>query len=161
DVGALVLGLTSRSGGAAAAAVLKSGAPYDAAEAGRPGLWAFATSALPGGGRRTTARLLLADALPVSADLGPLLPLPAGMSVDPAARTVSVGQPAWDAVAAAGASLGRAVLRSAQGRHVVYFEVTSGQGRSGCRTRPPAWPATRRATRRWGWSCRRWSWRAA
>ena len=128
DVGALVLGLTSRSGGAAAAAVLKSGAPYDAAEAGRPGLWAFATSALPGGGRRTTARLLLADALPVSADLGPLLPLPAGMSVDPAARTVSVGQPAWDAVAAAGASLGRAVLRSAQGRHVVYFEVTSGQG---------------------------------
>lgn len=127
DVGALVLGLSSRAGGAASSLVLKSGAPYDAAEVGRPGLWAFATSAAPGGGRRTTARLLLADALPVSADLGPLLPLPAGMSADAASRTVSVGQPAWDAVAAAGASLGRAVLRSAQGRHVVYFAVASGQ----------------------------------
>jgi len=127
DVGALVLGLTSRAGGVPSPAVLKSGAPYDAAEAGRPGLWAFATSALPGGGRRTTARLLLADALPVSADLGPLLPLPAGMSADAAARTVSLGQPAWDAVAVAGASLGRAVLRSAQGRHVVYFAVAPGQ----------------------------------
>ncbi|HZN94271.1 MAG TPA: hypothetical protein VFB81_16270, partial [Myxococcales bacterium] len=129
DVGALVLGLTSRAGGAASTAVLRSGAPYGAAEAGRPGLWLFATSALPGGQRRTTARLLAADALPVSADLGPLLPLPAGMSRDAAARTLSPGQPAWDAVAAAvgGAGLGRAVLRSGQGRVMVYFEIAAGQ----------------------------------
>jgi hypothetical protein len=71
--------------------------------------------------------LLLADALPVSADLGPLLPLPAGMAFDAAARSVSPGQPAWDAVIGAGAALGRAVLRSAQGRHVVYFAAASGQ----------------------------------
>jgi hypothetical protein len=127
DVGALVLGLTSRVGGLASTTVLKSGAPYAVAEAGRPGLWAFATSAVPGGQRRTTGRLVQADALPVSADLGPLLPLPAGMSADAASRTVALGQPAWDAVAAAGANLGRAVLRSAQGRHVVYFAIAPGQ----------------------------------
>src|SRR6185436_6236458 len=127
EVGALALGLTSRAGGLASTAVLKSGAPYAAAEAGRPGVWPFATSALPGGQRRTTARLVQADALPASVDLGPLLPLPAGMSADAASRTVALGQPAWDAVAAAGAGLGRAVLRSAQGRHVVYFAVAAGQ----------------------------------
>ena len=49
------------------------------------------------------------------------------MSADAASRMVTLGQPAWDAVAAAGAGLGRAVLRSAQGRHVVYFEIAPGQ----------------------------------
>jgi hypothetical protein len=126
DVGALVLGLGSRTGIAPSTSVLRSGAPYGSAEAGRPGLWIFATSALPGGQRRTTAQLVQGDVLPVSATLGPLLPLPAGMSLDAAARRIALGQPAWDAVAGAGASLGRAVIRSGRERHVVYFAIAAG-----------------------------------
>jgi hypothetical protein len=121
DVGPLMLGLSSRQGATAGTVILRSGAPYAAAEGGEPGVWAFATSATAP--RRTTGRLLRFAATPALVDVGPWLPVPVGTSYSVPERRIALAQPAWGDLAAAGAELGRAVLTSSAGRHVLYFEI--------------------------------------
>jgi hypothetical protein len=139
ESGLIPVGLSSRAGGAPSAdgsrpvgpVILRSGAPYGGVETGLPGIWATA-AALGGGGTATagdnlSARLARAPSLPERVVLPPFLPVAEGSSYDPFTRVFSPGQPQWNALGSAGATVGRLTLTGTDSRHLVYFALSGSQ----------------------------------
>jgi hypothetical protein len=136
--GLIPLGLSSRAGGAPAedgtrpvgSVVLRSGAPYGGVETGRPGVWVTAAT-FGGGGTAASgnlsARLSRGTSLPARVVLPPFLPIPEGASYNLFTRVFSPGQPGWNALASAGATVGRLTLTGTESRHLVYFGLEGGQ----------------------------------
>lgn len=110
--------------------VLRSGAPYAGAEAGQPGIFALAlqgTSQRPDGRGNVSGRLTRSAELPLRVVLPPFLPLATGSTYASAARTLTTAQPAWNALASAGATLGRVTVTGSSTRHVVWFPLSGSQ----------------------------------
>ncbi|MHB8879786.1 MAG: hypothetical protein ACYC8T_39360, partial [Myxococcaceae bacterium] len=137
EAGVFPLGFSSSTAGApqngtraVPGVTLRSGAPYGGTEVATPGLWALATGAQsmgdPAGGD-LTARLTRSAVLPTRVVIKPFLPIANRSSYAPATRTFSPGQPDWNTVFSAGGQLAQLILTSAQGRHVVYFEISGSQ----------------------------------
>lgn len=128
EAGLVPLGLAARTGGAPQAdgtrplesVLLRSGAPYGGAEAGTPGVWAFATAA--GSASAVSGRLLRASPLPTRVTLASWLPLPTA-TYTPADRTLTPSAERWSALAEAGVGLVRVTLTGTRGRHVVYLPL--------------------------------------
>ncbi len=140
ETGALPVGFSSRTAGAVAAngtravapLLLRSGAPYGGAEVSRPGIWAWATTLTPGSSgfsvsANVSARITRADALPSRVVVAPFLPFAEASGYAPSSRVFSPAQPAWNALASAGAGLARLELTGTEGRHRVYFALTGAQ----------------------------------
>ena len=137
EAGLLPLGFSSRAGGApnpdgtrpVAPVVLRSGAPYGGVEAGLPGIWATAAALGAGAGNpgNLSARVTRGGTLPARVVLPPFLPVPEGSSYSASSRAFSPGQPRWNALGSAGATVGRVVLSGTDSRHVVWFALSGGQ----------------------------------
>lgn len=106
--------------------LMKSGAPYGGLEVGTVGIWALASSSAAS--NQVTARLTRGPVLPPRVLLPPFLPVPQSASYVSATRTLSPGQPAWNALYSSGAELARAVVTGPKGRHLVYFAIAPNQG---------------------------------
>ena len=95
-------------------------------EAGQLGVWVTASSNVSGA-VNASARLSRYDTLPSQVVVPAFLPLPLGSTFDSSTRTFSPGQPAWNALASAGASLGKVILTGTENRHSVYFAISGSQ----------------------------------
>lgn len=141
EPGLLPVGLGSRAGGPPAAdgsralgsMVVRSGSPSGGVQVGQRGVWVVGVSTAGATGGLTTAsgnasgRLVRMDVLPAQVAVPPLLPLLQSSTFTPATRTVSPGQPAWNAAVSAGANLGRLVVTGATTRQVIYFPASGSQ----------------------------------
>ncbi|KFA92304.1 hypothetical protein Q664_16345 [Archangium violaceum Cb vi76] len=131
EAGVMPVGLASQTAGAAQPdgsrpvppVLLRSGAPYGGAEAGTPGVWAFAASATSGAS--VSGSIVRAASLPTRVSVPTFLPLPTAAYTS-ASRTLTPSVTSWNALAGAGAGLARVTLTGAQGRHVVFFALVSG-----------------------------------
>lgn len=133
EAGLMPMGLASRTGGAVGAdgtrpvqpVLLRSGSPYGGAEAGTPGVWAFAASATSGAA--VSGRIIRGSTLPTRVDVPAFLPVPTA-SYTPASRTFTPSAASWSSLAGAGVGLARVTLTGARGRHVVYLALDAGAG---------------------------------
>ncbi len=131
QAGLLPTGFASRTADAAGAlgtrtiqpVVVRGGAAHNGTEHAQPGLWVLASDAA---GTSFSARLVRQSHLN-AVQTAPLLPSPADASWDVLTGTFQLGQPAWSALYASGAELGRVSLTGTETRHVVYFELRNGQ----------------------------------